>query len=68
MLLTPRMGAASFIVYVIAGQMLTSLLIDHFGLVGLTVKEVNLGRIGGVALIFVGMLLVQWSTTRGGAP
>jgi len=63
LMLTPRMGAASFIVCVIAGQMLTSLLIDHFGLVGLTVKEVNVGRIGGVALIFVGMLLVQWSTT-----
>jgi len=63
LVLTPRMGAASFIVCVIAGQMLTSLLIDHFGLVGLPVKEVNVGRIGGVALIFVGMLLVQWSTT-----
>jgi len=63
LLLTPRMGAAGFIVCVIAGQMLTALLIDHFGLVGLPPKEANVGRIGGVALICVGMLLVQWSTT-----
>jgi len=64
LLLTPRMGAASFIVCVIAGQMATALLIDHFGLVGLPVKSVNFGRIAGVALIFIGMLMVQWFTPR----
>jgi len=42
--------------------MLTSLLIDHFGLVGLPLKEINIGRIGGVALIVIGTLVVQWST------
>lgn len=62
LMLTPKLGATSFIVSVIAGQMLTSLLIDHFGLVGLPVKPVNAGRIAGVALICVGMLLVQWFT------
>jgi len=66
LLLTPRMGAASFIVCVIAGQILTALLIDHFGLVGLPVKAANLGRVAGVALIFIGMLVVQWFTPRSG--
>ena len=60
--MTPRLGATTFIVCVIAGQMLASLLIDHFGLMGLAVKPINAGRIAGVALICVGMLLVQWST------
>lgn len=64
LMLTPRLGATGFIVCVIAGQMLTSLLIDHFGLMGLAVKEANPGRIGGVVLIFVGMLMVQWFTDR----
>jgi len=73
LLLTPRMGATSFIVCVIAGQMLASVLIDHFGLMGLPVKEVNAGRIAGVVLIFVGVLVVQWftpapSTARTGTP
>jgi len=64
LLLTPKMGAASFIVCVIAGQMLAALLIDHFGLVGLPIKEANLGRIGGVTLMFIGLLLVQWSSHK----
>jgi len=62
LLLTPRMGATNFIVCVVAGQILASLLIDHFGLVGLPVREVNWGRIAGAALIFIGMILVQWFT------
>jgi len=62
LLLTPRMGATNFIVCVVAGQILASLLIDHFGLVGLPVRELNLGRAAGAALIFVGMLLVQYFT------
>ena len=64
LMLTPRLGATGFIVCVIAGQMLTSLLIDHFGLMGLSVKEASLGRVGGVLLIFAGMLMVQWSAAR----
>lgn len=62
LLLTPRVGATNFIVCVIAGQMLTSLLIDHFGLMGLSIKEASLGRIAGVVLILLGTLIVQWST------
>jgi len=62
LLLTPRLGATNFIVCTIAAQMLASLLIDHFGLVRLPVREANLGRIAGVALIFIGMLVVQWFT------
>lgn len=62
LVLTPKLGAASFIVCVIAGQMLVSLLIDHFGLMGLAAKPVGLGRLAGVGLILVGMLVVQASS------
>ena len=34
LILTPRLGATTFIVCVVAGQMLASLLIDHYGLMG----------------------------------
>lgn len=60
LILTPKLGATSFIVCVIAGQLIASLMIDHFGLMGLPVKTANIGRIGGVLLIFAGMLMVQW--------
>jgi len=62
LMLTPRMGATHFIVWVIAGQMLASVLMDHFGWMNIPVKEINPGRIAGVALIFVGVLVVQWFT------
>lgn len=62
LILTPQLGATRFIVCVIAGQVISSLLIDHFGLMGLPVKEANMGRIAGVLVILAGMLMVQWFT------
>lgn len=61
LLLTPKLGASGFIVCVIVGQVVASLIIDHFGLMGLAVKPATLGRIAGVALIVMGMLVVQYS-------
>lgn len=57
-----RLGASTFIVCVVAGQMLASLLIDHYGLMGLAQRLATPGRIAGVALIFAGMIVVQWQT------
>lgn len=62
LILTPRLGASTFIVCVVAGQMLASLLIDHYGLMGLAQRLATPGRIAGVALIFAGMIVVQWQT------
>ncbi|WP_256376838.1 MULTISPECIES: DMT family transporter [Thalassospira] len=45
LVLTPKLGAASFIVSVIAGQVLASLLIDHYGLMGLTPKPAGVWRV-----------------------
>ncbi|MFJ4373581.1 DMT family transporter [Pseudomonas japonica] len=63
LILTPKLGAAGFIVCVIAGQVLSSLAIDQWGLMGLPERPVNLARLLGVGLIVVGMLVVQWGTT-----
>ncbi len=63
LMLTPRLGAASFIVSVIAGQMLASLLIDHYGLMGLAPKPAGAWRVAGIALILLGMVVVQMSSS-----
>jgi len=68
LMLTPRMGAASFIVCVVAGQMLASLALDYFGLLGLSARPVGLGRIAGVGLILLGMVLVQMDGAAAAAP
>lgn len=62
LILTPRLGAAGFIVCVVAGQVLSSLAIDQWGLMGLPERPVNLARLLGVGLIVAGMLVVQWGT------
>jgi len=59
LMLTPRMGAASFIVCVVAGQMVASLALDYFGLLGLPARPVGVPRLAGVGLILLGMVLVQ---------
>lgn len=65
LILVPRVGATSFIVCVIAGQLIASLLLDYFGWMNLPVREVSLGRVLGVVLVMVGMVTVLWfsSTT-----
>ncbi|WP_241301290.1 DMT family transporter [Burkholderia stabilis] len=68
LILTPRLGATTFIVCVVAGQMLASLLIDHHGLMGLPQRLATPGRIAGVALIFAGMIVVQWQTPAPRSP
>ncbi|MDQ0474275.1 DMT family transporter [Labrys wisconsinensis] len=63
LLLAPRLGAAGFIVAVIAGQMLVSAAIDHFGLMGFPEKPVGAARLAGIGLIVGGVVLVQLAGT-----
>lgn len=60
LILVPRVGATSFIVCVVAGQLIASLLLDYFGWMNLPVREIGVGRLVGVALVLTGMLTVQW--------
>jgi len=58
--LTPRLGAAAFISSVVAGQLLCSLVLDSFGLLGIPQQPLSLGRVFGIAMIFGGVLLVRY--------
>jgi len=57
----PRLGVALTITLMVAGQLLISLVLDHFGAFGTPRQPVNLGRIAGVALVIGGVLLVRRS-------
>jgi len=48
-------------VLVVAGQMITAIVVDHFGLMALTPKPVTLARVLGVALIMAGAIFIQFS-------
>lgn len=55
----PRYGAALVITLMVAGQLLAGLALDHFGAMGVPRQPMSLGRIGGVILVFLGVLMVR---------
>ena len=57
--LAPVIGVGGFIAALVAGQMITSIILDHFGLVGLAVRPLTLMRAGGALLIIAGVLMIQ---------
>ena len=57
----PRLGVAMTITLMVGGQLLLSLILDHFGALGVPRQPLNLGRIAGVALVIAGVVLVRRS-------
>ncbi|MEZ5429538.1 MAG: DMT family transporter [Pyrinomonadaceae bacterium] len=57
--LVPRLGVALTFSLIIAGQMLVTLVIDHFGLLGVPVKQISLMRVLGATLITIGVVLIR---------
>lgn len=58
-LLAYKMGATALMAWSIAGSLLASVLLDHLGLVGYTVREVSWQRLAGVGLLLCGAWLVN---------
>lgn len=58
-ILVPRIGVALTFSLIIAGQMLVTLIIDHFGFLGVPVKEISLIRVLGATLITIGVILIR---------
>ncbi|MGU3540347.1 DMT family transporter [Methylobacterium sp. A54F] len=58
-LLVPRLGAAPFIALLVAGQMLASVLADHYGVLGLAQRAVDGPRLLGVLLLIGGVMLIR---------
>ena len=56
--LIPKMGATTMIAAFVTGQLLMSVVMDHFGMMGLPVSQVNTSRLIGVFLLFAGLMLV----------
>ena len=57
--LVPQLGAAAFFALLIAGQMLGSIVFDHFGLLGVPVHPVSAIRVVGAALLVGGVVLIR---------
>ncbi len=58
LLFAGRLGGAAFNGLVVTGTIVFSIFLDHFGLLGFSVHPINLPRIGGAALMLIGLGLV----------
>ena len=59
-LIAPRIGVATMLSLVIAGQILASLVFDRIGILGLIERELSTPRLIGAAFVIAGVLLVNF--------
>lgn len=55
----PKLGAATLIALVVAGQMLAALLLDHFGALGLPEQSITIWRLLGACMLIGGVVLIR---------
>lgn len=55
--LAPRIGLLTLVVLVIAGQLISSMAIDHFGLINMATRKVSGIRIGGALVVALGVAI-----------
>jgi bacterial/archaeal transporter family-2 protein len=56
--LIPRLGATTMMAAFVTGQLIMSVIMDHYGILGLSPYPATTQRIIGVVLLFSGLLLV----------
>lgn len=57
-ILIPKLGATTLMAAFVTGQLLMSLVLDHYGWFGISAQSINLQRVFGVILLFTGLLLI----------
>ena len=59
-LLLPRLGVFTVVALIVIGQLVTSLVFDHFGILNVPLQPVSITRIIGAVFLFVGAVLIRW--------
>lgn len=67
-LLVPRLGAVLLALTMVAGQILTAVALDHFGVLGYQKIPLTANRAIGAVLVIVGIVIVQWPFSSSGPP
>ena len=55
-LLAPKLGITAMLFFIIVGQLITATTIDHFGLIGMPIREVNITKLIGLIIIAFGLV------------
>lgn len=54
----PRIGVATTVTLIVVAQLVLGALLDHFGLLGAEVRAIDLPRLAGMLVLFVGTWLM----------
>ena len=57
-LAAPKLGAANLVSLTIAAQLIASLLLDHYGVIGFAQHGINAARVFGALLLIAGTVLI----------
>ncbi len=55
-LLAPKLGITAMLFFIIVGQLITAATIDHFGLIGMSIREVNITKFIGLIIVAFGLV------------
>jgi bacterial/archaeal transporter family-2 protein len=55
----PRIGAANALAFIVGGQFVAAIIIDHYGWMNLPITPISLYRVAGIALLLAGVYLIQ---------
>ena len=55
-LLAPKLGINAMLFFIIVGQLITAATIDHFGLIGMPIREVNITKFIGLIIVAFGLV------------
>lgn len=67
-IIIPRFGAASFVAFILVAQLLTSAIVDQFGLLGMPRRPVDVMRLAGLITIAVGIAVMEIGNLRKASP
>ena len=55
-LLAPKLGITAMLFFILVGQLITATTIDHFGLIGMPIREVNITKFIGLIIVAFGLV------------
>ena len=67
-IIIPRFGAASFVAFILIAQLVTSAIVDQFGLLGMARRPIDLTKLVGLLVIAAGIAIMEIGNLRAAAP
>ena len=59
-LLLPRLGIFTVVTLIVVGQLFTSVLFDHFGIMNVPLQPLSIARCVGAGFLIIGAILIRW--------